>query len=103
MFLRVGGPVVAGVFFLIFARVLWVWGQRHRSLALRWLSMGQVGFALCAGFSAGAQLATPRAFILWSDLAIAAWILAVGAFLVAGAYGVPEAWREARRRSGLQR
>jgi hypothetical protein len=35
MVLRVGAPVFAGVGFLIFALVLWVWGQRRRSLALR--------------------------------------------------------------------
>lgn len=99
MFLRVGAPVFAGVGFLLFARVIWVWGQRHRSLTLRWISLVQVAFALCAGFSAGAQLATPRTFILWSDLSIAAWLLGVCAGLVAGVYGV----REALRGKGLQR
>ena len=97
MFLRVGAPVFAGVGFLIFALVLW--GQRRRSLALRWLSLTQVAFALCAGFAAVAQLADVRMFDLWSDLGIAAWLLAVCAFLVAGVYGI----REVRRGSGLQR
>ena len=99
MFLRVGAPVFAGVGFLIFALVIWVLGQRRRSLTLRWVSLAQVAFALCAGFAAGAQLATPRTFALWSDLSLAAWFLAVCAFLVAGVYGI----REVRRRSGLQR
>jgi hypothetical protein len=99
MLLRVGAPVFAGVGFLIFALVLWVWGQRRRSLALRWISLGQVAFALCAGFAAVAQLADVRLFDLWSDLGIAAWLLAVCAFLVAGVYGI----REVRRGSGLQR
>ena len=99
MFLRVGAPVFAGVGFLIFALVIWKLGQRHRSLALRWVSLGQVAFALCAGFAAVAQLADVRMFILWSDLALAAWLLAVCAFLVAGVYGI----REVRRGSGLQR
>ena len=99
MFPRVGAPVFAGIGFLIFALVLWVWGQRRRSLALRWISLGQVAFALCAGFAAVAQLATPRTFALWSDLGIAAWLLAVCAFLVAGVYGI----RKVRRASGLQR
>ena len=99
MFLRVGAPVFAGVGFLLFARVIWVWGQRQRSLTLRWVSLVQVAFALCAGFSAGAQLATPRTFFLWSDLSIAAWLLGVCAGLVAGVYGV----REALRGQGLQR
>lgn len=47
MLLRVGAPIFAGVFFLFVARVLWVQGQRHRSLPWRWLSLGQVAFALC--------------------------------------------------------
>ncbi|HEX8728917.1 MAG TPA: hypothetical protein VF739_09860 [Ktedonobacterales bacterium] len=99
MLLRVGAPAFAGVGFLIFALVMWKWGQRHRSLALRWISLGQVAFALCAGFAAGAQLADVRMFALWSDLGIAAWLLAVCAFLVAGVYGI----REVLRGSGLQR
>ncbi|HZC05092.1 MAG TPA: hypothetical protein VE338_05570 [Ktedonobacterales bacterium] len=103
MFLRVGAPVFAGVGFLIFALVVWVRGQRRRSLALRWVSLGLVACALCAGFAAVAQLADVRMdvrmFDLWSDLSIAAWLLAVCAFLVAGVYGI----REVRRGSGLQR
>lgn len=99
MVLRVGAPVFAGVGFLIFALVLWVWGQRRRSLALRWISLGQVAFALCAGCAAVTQLAPPRTFALWSDLSLAAWLLAVCALLVAGMYGV----REVRRGSGLRR
>lgn len=99
MLLRVGAPVFAGVGFLIFALVIWKRGQRHRSLALRWISLGQVAFALCAGFAAVAQLADVRTFDLWSDLGIAAWLLAVCAFMVAGVYGI----REVRRGSGLQR
>ena len=99
MLLRVGAPVFAGVGFLIFALVIWKRGQRHRSLALRWISLGQVAFALCAGFAAVAQLADVRMFDLWSDLGIAAWLLAVCAFMVAGVYGI----REVRRGSGLQR
>jgi uncharacterized membrane protein len=99
MFLRVGAPVFAGVGFLIFALVIWKWGQRHRSLALRWISLGQVAFALCAGFAAVAQLADVRMFDLWSDLSLVAWFLAVAALLVAGVYGV----RDVRRGSGLQR
>ena len=103
MGLRVGAPVFAGVAFLIFALVLWVWGQRRHSLALRWLSLAQVAFALCAGFAAGAQLADVRMFALWSDLSLAAWLLAVGAGLVAGVYVIREGIREAQRRSRLQR
>ena len=99
MLLRVGAPVFAGVGFLIFALVIWKRGQRHRSLALRWISLGQVAFALCAGFAAVAQLATPRMFYLWSDLAFAALLLAVGAGVVGGVYG----FREARRGTRLQR
>lgn len=99
MFLRVGAPVCAGIFFLVYALVLWVWGQRRRSLALRWFSLSQVAFALCAGVAAVAQLATPRMFYLWSDLAFAALLLAVGAGVVGGVYG----FREARRGTRLQR
>jgi hypothetical protein len=99
MFLLVGAPVFAGVSFLIFALVIWKLGQRHRSLALRWISLGQVAFALCAGFAAVWQLADVRMFALWSDLGLAAWLLAVCAFLVAGVYGI----REVRRGSGLRR
>lgn len=99
MFLRFGAPVFAGVFFLIVALVLWGRGQRHRSLALRWFSLGQVAFALCAGFAAVFQLANPRTFDLWSDLQFAALLLAVGASLVGVVYGI----REAQRGSGLQR
>jgi hypothetical protein len=103
MFLRFGAPIFAGVFFLFFALVLWVQGQRHHSLALRWLSLGQVAFALCAGLAAVAQLFHPRtfdlSFDLWSDLLIAALFLAVCASLVGLVYGI----REAQRGSGLQR
>jgi hypothetical protein len=99
MLLRVGAPVFAGVSFLLYALVLWVWGQRRHSLALRWFSLTPVGFALCAGFAAVAQLADVRTFALWSDLALAAWSLAVCAGYVGVVYGV----REVRRGSGLQR
>ncbi|HEX9036332.1 MAG TPA: hypothetical protein VF808_05015 [Ktedonobacterales bacterium] len=98
MLLRVGAPVFAGVGFLIFALVLWVWGERRRSLPLRWISLGQLAFALCAGFAAVAQLATPRTFALWSDLSLAAWLLAVCALLVGGVYGI----RDVRRGSRLR-
>jgi hypothetical protein len=99
-FLRVGAPIFAGVFFLFVALVMWVRGQRHRSLALRWLSLGQVAFALCAGFGAVFQLANPRTFnLLWSDLLIAALFLAACASLVGLVYGI----REAQRGSGQQR
>ncbi len=99
MFLRVGAPVFAGVCFLFYALVLWVWGKRRRSLALRWFSLSQVAFALGAGFAAVWQLAAPRTFDLWSDLLLAALSLAVGAGVVGGVYG----FREARRGSGLGR
>ncbi len=99
MFLRVGAPVFAGVGFLLYALVLWVWGQRRRSLALRWLSLGQVAFALCAGLGAVYQLFRPRTFDLWSDLVIAALFLAVCASLVGVVYAV----RETRRGSGVHR
>lgn len=100
MFLRVGAPIFAGVFFLVVALVLWVQGQRHRSLALRWLSLGQVAFALCAGFAAVFQLANPRTSnLLWSKLGIAVLFLAVCASLAGLVYGI----REAQRGSGLQR
>lgn len=99
MLLQIGAPIFAGVFFLFFALVMWVQGQRHRSLALRWFSLGQVAFALCAGFAAVAQLTNPRLFALWSDLLIAALFLAVCASLVGLVYGI----REAQRGSGLQR
>ena len=42
-------PVFAGVGWLVFALVSWVWGQRRRSLALRWGSLGFVAWALVAG------------------------------------------------------
>jgi len=99
MSLRVGAPVFAGVVLLFYALVLWGWGQRRRSLALRWFSLSQVAFALCAGFAAVAQLTTPRMSDLWSDLVLAGLALAVCASLVGVGYGV----REARRGSGLQR
>jgi hypothetical protein len=100
MVLRVGAPVFAGVCFLFYALVLWGWGQRRRSLALRWFSLSQVAIALCAGFAAVAQLATPRTFGLWYEVLIpAALSLAVGAGVVGGVYG----FREARRASGLRR
>jgi hypothetical protein len=107
MSLQVGAPAFAGIFFLLCALVLWVWGQRRRSLALRWFSLSQVAFALCAGFAAVAQLATPRTFYPWSNLEIAALLLAVGAGVVGGVYGfregIREGIREARRGSALQR
>src|SRR5215831_1145381 len=89
-FLRVGAPVFAGVFFLLYALVLWVWGQRRRSLALRWFSLSQVAFALCAGFAAVAQLSTPRTFYPWSDLEFAALLLAVCAGVVGGVIPMAE-------------
>lgn len=99
MFLQVGAPIFAGVFFLLYALVLWVWGQRRHSLALRWFSLGQVAFALCAGFAAVFQLFHPRTFDLWTDLLLAALFLAVCASLVGLVYGI----REAQRGSGQQR
>ena len=99
MFLQVGAPIFAGVFFLFVALVMWVRGQRHCSLALRWFSLGQVAFALCAGLAAVFQLANPRTFDLWSDLGFAALFLAVCASLVGVVYGI----REAQRGSGQQR
>jgi hypothetical protein len=100
MALHVGAPAFAGTCFLLYALVLWVWGQRRRSLALRWFSLSQVAFALCAGFAALAQLATPRTLYPWTDLVLAALFLAVCAVVV----GVVYAAREARRGgSGLQR
>jgi hypothetical protein len=101
MFLQVGAPVFAGVGFLIFALVLWVWGQRRRSLALRWFSLAKVAFALCAGLGAVYQLFLRRTVDvwLWSDLVIAALFLAVGASLVGLVYGI----REAQRGSGVYR
>ncbi|HET8906692.1 MAG TPA: hypothetical protein VFN11_06985 [Ktedonobacterales bacterium] len=99
MFLQIGAPVFAGVFFLFVALVMWVQGQRHRSLALRWFSLGQVAFALCAGLAAVTQLFHPRTFDLYSDLLIAGLFLAVCASLVGVVYGA----REAQRRSGQQR
>ena len=70
MLLQVGAPILAGVFFLLYALVLWVWGQRRHSLALRWFSLTPVGCALCAGFAAVLQLFHPRTFDLYSDLVI---------------------------------
>jgi uncharacterized membrane protein HdeD (DUF308 family) len=99
MLSRVVAPVFASVFFLLFALVMWVQGRRHRSLALRWFSLGQGAFALCAGFAAVAQLTDPRTSYLGSDLVLAALALALGASLVAVVYGV----REAQRGSGLHR
>jgi protein-S-isoprenylcysteine O-methyltransferase Ste14 len=99
MFLQVGAPIFAGVGFLFVALVLWVQGQRRHSLALQWLSLGQVAFALCAGLGAVYQLFHPRTSDLWSDLVIAALFLAVCASLVGLVYGI----REAQRGSGLQR
>jgi hypothetical protein len=68
-------------------------------MALRWFSLSQVAFALCAGLAAVAQLATPRTYYPWSDLEFAALLLAVCAGMVGGVYG----FREARRGSRLQR
>jgi protein-S-isoprenylcysteine O-methyltransferase Ste14 len=99
MFLQVGAPIFAGVGFLFVALVLWVQGQRRHSLALQWLSLGQVAFALCAGLGAVYQLFHPHTFDLWSDLLIAALFLAVCASLVGLVYAI----REAQRGSGLQR
>ncbi len=92
-------PVVAGVGILLIALVMWVWGQRRRSLAWRWLSLMNVAVALAACFSAVEQLANPRASDLWGALQLAALLLAVCALLVAGAYAV----RETQRGSGTQR
>src|SRR5215475_4206513 len=92
-------PVFAGIVFLVFALVNWVWGLRRRSLALRWGSLGLVALALCAGFAAVAYQATPRTFDLWSDLELAALFLAVCMLVVALVYAV----REARRGAGMQR
>ena len=99
MFLRVGAPVFAGVGFLIYALVLWVWGQRRRSLALRWFSLGKVAFALCAFIAAGGQLTHLYASDLWVALELAALFLAVCMAVVGGVTGV----REAVRGAGMQR
>ena len=99
MFLQVGAPIFAGVGFLFIALVLWVQGQRRHSLALRWLSLGQVAFALCAGSGAVYQLFHPRTSDLWSELVIAALFLAACASLVGVVYAV----RETRQGSGPQR
>jgi hypothetical protein len=99
MFPLFWAPVFAGVCFLVFALVSWVRGQRRRSLALRWGSLGFVAWALCAGFAAVSYQVTPRTFDFWSDLVLAALFLGVCLFVVALVYGV----REARRGSGMQR
>jgi hypothetical protein len=89
---------VPSVGFLFLARVMWVRGQRRRSLPLRWLSVATVAVALCAGLAAVVQLANLYASVLWLALLFAAWFLAVCAFVVAGVYGV----REKLRGSGMQ-
>jgi hypothetical protein len=100
MFLQFGALVVAGVGFLLVALVMWVRGQRRRSLAFRrWMTLFYVALALCAGFSAVEQLANPRTFDLWEALPLAALLLAVCALVVAGVYAV----RETQRGSGMQR
>ena len=99
MFLQVGAPIFAGVGFLFVALVLWVQGQRRHSLALRWLSLGQVAFALCAGLGVVYQLFHLRTSDLWWDLVIAALFLAGCASLVGVVYAV----RATRQGSGPQR
>jgi hypothetical protein len=89
-------PAFAGVCFLVFALVSWVWGQRHHSLRYRWFSLGLVAWALCAGFAVVGSLANPRMFGFWSDLELAAWFLGVCLFVVALVYGVREALRGSR-------
>jgi hypothetical protein len=92
-------PAFAGVSLLLFALFYWVWGQRRRSLFLRWVSLVQVAFALCAGFAVAGSLAPPHLFALWSDLELGALFLGGCALVVAFVYGV----REALRGSRLQR
>jgi hypothetical protein len=92
-------PVVASVFFLLFALVNWVRGQRRRSLAYRWFSVVYVAVALCAGFAAVTWLVTPRVSDLWLDLEFAALFLAVCALVVACVYAI----RENRRGAAMPR
>jgi hypothetical protein len=89
-------PAFAGVCFLVFALVSWVWGQRRRWLAYRWFSLGLVAWALCAGFAVVGSLANPRMFDFWSDLELAAWFLGVCMFVVGLVYGIREALRGSR-------
>jgi hypothetical protein len=89
-------PVFAGVCCLVFALVSWVWGQRRRSLALRWGSLGFVAWALNAGFAAASYQFTPRALDSWADLELATLFLGVCLFVVALVYFVLEARPGAR-------
>jgi hypothetical protein len=100
MFLQFWALVVAGVVLLLVALVRWRREQRSLSLAFRrWMTRFYVALALCAGLSAVEQLANPRTFDLWSDLQLAALLLAGCALLVAGVYAV----RETQRGSGMPR
>jgi len=99
MILRVGAPVFAGICFLLYALVLWVWGQRRRSLALRRFSLSQVALALCAFIAAVGYLVNLYASDLWVALELAPLFLAVCMAVVGGVTGI---W-EARRGSGLGR
>lgn len=88
-------PVFARVCWLVFALVSWVLGQRRRSLALRWGSLGFVAWALNAGFAAASYQFTPRALDSWADLELAALFLGLCLFLVALVYFVLEVRRGA--------
>jgi len=107
-------PVIFGVVLLWIARLISVQGQRRRSLALQWLSLATVAFALLCGFEAVEQLANfllsdlpftlpavawPLLSDLWLALQLAAEFLALCALVVAGVYGV---WEQLRG-SGTQR
>ena len=92
-------PVFAGVVFLLVALIYWVLGQRRRSLGLRWISLVNIAFALCAGFAAAGQLTDTPGSDLWWNLTLATLFLAVCALVVAVVYFV----REAQRGSGMQR
>lgn len=89
-------PVFAGVCWLVFALVSWVWGQRRRSLALRWGSLGFVAWALVAGFAAASYQFTPLLVLdSWGVLELATLFLGLCLFLVALVYFVLEVRRGA--------
>lgn len=97
---QIWAPVFACVAFLLYALFWWVYGQRRHVLAYRWISLGLVAFALCAGLAAVAALANLYGSNLWFALEMAALFLAVCAFLVALVYFAREGMR---RRPEMQR
>lgn len=85
--------VIAGAVFMVVAVVIWRQGQKRRSVAWRWFSVMDAAWGLCAWLSAAEALTGPQGSALWGLSQLAALVLALCAFSLAGIQTVREAQR----------